>query len=119
MMFRNVSTTGIDLRHPLKDLFLNCYCSFVFADLNECLTDGICGYGAQCINVKGSYKCQCPDGYKFDKKLNFCEGDKRESFQFIVHLAISIDVNIYDNSDYGGDIWSLIYCVIFSRGKII
>ena len=47
---------------------------FTFPDINECLTDGICGYNAQCINEEGSYRCQCPENYVFNAELNFCEG---------------------------------------------
>lgn len=29
----------------------------------------VCGYGAECINEYGSFKCKCPDGYSGDPQV--------------------------------------------------
>lgn len=31
-------------------------------DINECSRPGACGLGADCVNLAGSFKCQCPEG---------------------------------------------------------
>uniref|UniRef100_A0A4W3GDQ1 Fibrillin-2-like n=1 Tax=Callorhinchus milii TaxID=7868 RepID=A0A4W3GDQ1_CALMI len=39
---------------------------FCFTDMNECLENpGICVNG-HCINTDGSFRCECPFGYKLD-----------------------------------------------------
>lgn len=43
---------------------------FVFADINECEGDAtkLCGNG-ECINIVGSYFCQCEDGYSVKPEI--------------------------------------------------
>nr|XP_039264255.1 uncharacterized protein LOC120340068 [Styela clava] len=36
-------------------------------DKNECLTPNICGKNQECLNLFGSYKCQCKTGFLADK----------------------------------------------------
>ena len=46
---------------------LNC------VDINECeLAIDSCSEDEECINTVGSFKCVCPDGYKFDDNKNRC-----------------------------------------------
>lgn len=42
-------------------------------DVNEC-TEGhkACGYGAECINLPGSFECHCPHGYSGDPYNGLC-----------------------------------------------
>jgi hypothetical protein len=39
---------------------------FSAPDVDECQEGGNCGYGAECINQDGSFKCVCPEGYRGD-----------------------------------------------------
>lgn len=48
------------------DFFSRVPCCFACLDVNECSMFGTCGYGAECVNLHGSYKCLCPDGYSGD-----------------------------------------------------
>lgn len=43
-------------------------------DINECdrTRHQSCGYGAECINLPGSYECQCPPGYSGDAYNGAC-----------------------------------------------
>ena len=36
-----------------------------FADVNECLNPTICKNGSTCINLIGSYECDCGIGYEY------------------------------------------------------
>ena len=46
-----------------------------FEDINECkLYPGICGEG-QCINMDGSYRCECHDGFLLDLEGMVCIGE--------------------------------------------
>ena len=41
--------------------------------MDECSHEGMCPNG-QCINVDGSYKCHCNDGYKQSPNQQICIG---------------------------------------------
>uniref|UniRef100_A0A4W3GFM0 Fibrillin-2-like n=1 Tax=Callorhinchus milii TaxID=7868 RepID=A0A4W3GFM0_CALMI len=48
---------------------------FCFTDMNECLENpGICVNG-HCINTDGSFRCECPFGYKLDYTGVNCVGE--------------------------------------------
>lgn len=65
------------------NVLLMCHRCLFLADENECLRDkNVCGFGAVCENVRGSYLCQCQDGYYYDGKS--CQG-KFISFYISVH----------------------------------
>ena len=46
----------------------------IIADTNECNIYEVCGDVAECENVVGTYKCNCPDGYTFDVEGKNCYG---------------------------------------------
>ncbi|CAG00601.1 unnamed protein product, partial [Tetraodon nigroviridis] len=53
---------------------LDCACAFWCADLNECSKQDICGVRGQCINLPGSYKCECHGGFRIKSHRNpICE----------------------------------------------
>lgn len=41
-------------------------------DINECEIPGSCPATASCINLIGSFSCECKSGYKYQN--NICEG---------------------------------------------
>ena len=52
--------------------FLFCkYCIFYITDTDECTDGSICGV-SQCINMPGSYSCQCNTGMDFDPNSLSC-----------------------------------------------
>lgn len=54
---------------------LDCSCPFSCADLNECSKQDICGVGGQCVNLLGSYKCECHRGFRIKSHRHpICEG---------------------------------------------
>ncbi len=48
---------------------------YCFSDVDECLLLNVtCGYGAECVNTDGSYKCECSSGFKQELDGN-CSGE--------------------------------------------
>lgn len=46
-------------------------------DINECEESRTaCGYGAECVNLKGSHKCVCPKGHSGDPFHGVCSPDQ-------------------------------------------
>ena len=44
-------------------------------DINECNeTTELCGSGGTCINMPGTYFCNCDAGYVLNSTLELCEG---------------------------------------------
>lgn len=45
--------------------------------MNECSKQDICGVGGQCVNLPGSYKCECHSGFRSKSHRHpVCEGTK-------------------------------------------
>lgn len=43
--------------------------------MNECSKSAICGVGGQCVNLPGSYKCECHSGFRSKSQRHpACEG---------------------------------------------
>lgn len=56
------------------------------ADVDECFNQDICGIGGRCVNLPGSYKCECHSGFRSKSHRSpACEGKKT---QVIVTLCI-------------------------------
>lgn len=48
---------------------------FCWADVNECSNQDICGFGGQCFNLLGSYRCECHSGFRSKSHRHaVCEG---------------------------------------------
>lgn len=55
-------------------LCLVLHISMNLADINECnIYPDICKNG-RCINTDGSFRCECPSGYKLDESRRECIG---------------------------------------------
>lgn len=77
-------------------------CSFLCADINECLNPGICSQ--ICINLKGGYKCECHNGYQMDPTTGVCKavGESRAGW-----TRISVLSSLINNGD--GDRISVVF----------
>lgn len=50
------------------------------ADINECeLNTGICKGGGTCVNIDGSYRCECPPGLTLDATHTTCIDTRQET----------------------------------------
>lgn len=53
-----------------------CVISFLYSDINECeVFPNICQGGGLCVNVEGSYRCNCPPGLTLDSTGTKCFGE--------------------------------------------
>lgn len=59
------------LRNYTTILHINIF----FADHDECQDTGMCTNG-HCINMNGSFKCECNDGYTLSPTRNTCIGEE-------------------------------------------
>ena len=52
-----------------------CYIlTFIITDFDECLgNNGNCSH--DCVNIEGSYYCECPVGYNLQTNKHDCEGE--------------------------------------------
>ena len=49
-------------------------CLILLEDINECKTERACGENAECVNNKGSFLCNCKNGYHGNPPSEKCEG---------------------------------------------
>lgn len=55
---------------------------FSSTDVNECLTPGVCVHG-KCINLEGSFRCSCEQGYTVTSDEKGCQGTKMLKSTFL------------------------------------
>ena len=60
------------------------YWFFLAADINECYELGRCANG-QCVNVQGSYYCQCNPGFDLTEDRMSCQGRGAHRLTFILY----------------------------------
>ena len=53
-------------------------------DVNECLTPGVCTHGT-CINLEGSFRCSCEQGYEVTPDEKGCQGTRIQSPPLSIH----------------------------------
>ena len=79
----------------------------VLLDINECDEDAnLCQMNGNCVNVPGSFRCFCPDGYSVANRGKMCVGKLRykietNTFIFSVCQLLTMMLNDqrYDNGD--------------------
>jgi hypothetical protein len=61
-------------------------------DVNECAANGNLCKNGHCVNTKGSYKCECYEGFEVSSDGKSCIGNFSLSFKFSIHLTfLSMD----------------------------
>lgn len=66
------------------------------ADVNECSKQDICGLGGQCVNLPGSYKCECHSGFRSKSHRHpACEGIKT-----LIIITLWVLVNRLSSNKY-------------------
>ena len=63
-------------------------CTFVQADIDECVDEDICGNFGECSNQAGNYTCICNQGYELIGR-NLCTG-----LVIIADLCIVFSLNL-------------------------
>lgn len=58
-------------------IFVNMPWVSTFADIDECKSAENACVGHGCINLLGSYRCECQTGYIFNSISRVCEGKQR------------------------------------------
>lgn len=79
------------VEQKIKTVFL-CRVLFFCLDIDECREiPGVCENGV-CINMIGSFRCECPIGFIYNDKLLICEGEARAPpeahFSFNLHFFL-------------------------------
>lgn len=73
---------AVRLSNPFQSICSHTLCFFCFRralDIDECREiPGVCENGV-CINMIGSFRCECPIGFIYNDKLLICEGESRTS----------------------------------------
>lgn len=58
------------------DFYRRVLLSLTVSDVNECTKQDVCGAGGQCVNMPGSYKCECHKGFRSRAhRPPACEGE--------------------------------------------
>ena len=71
---------------------------FFYADFDECHAyRGICGTNGTCVNIPGSYTCQCDPGYQYSNGK--CEGieNMMKLACGYIHISTQSDINECSN----------------------
>ena len=57
-------------------IFCFAFCLHAYLDLDECISVLLhnCSDTFTCVNVQGSYRCECPPGMAYILEANKCEG---------------------------------------------
>ena len=56
------------------------YLSSILADINECSQEPCLGVeNSTCKNTKGSYECECIEGFRKSADGSTCEGKKKNN----------------------------------------
>lgn len=69
---------------------LICLC---FTDINECADLSICINGV-CINIPGSYHCNCPPDFELSPTRVGCVGKSEQVLMLLPHDPIALNVEL-------------------------
>lgn len=63
-------------------------------DIDECeLMISSCDLELQkCFNTEGDYKCECKDGYHFDKNIGKCKGNLMMDYGMCIYLMDTTEI---------------------------
>ena len=67
------------------------FTSFLFSDINECLTLSPCDQ--ECTNIPGSFTCTCNSGYLMTGATT-CAGERKSFSYYFSQFCINICINI-------------------------
>ena len=62
--------------HQTPALILKYVCCYILPDIDECLRSDTnnCDENAQCLDTRGSYTCQCNEGFQMNDDTGVCTG---------------------------------------------
>lgn len=73
-----------------------------FTDIDECREiPGVCDNGV-CINMIGSFRCECPMGFVYNDKMLICEGKSCKYYICLFEIIICLHICLsacYENRD--------------------
>ena len=77
-------------------MYFNTMVVFFLKDVNECATNRMCPNG-RCVNMAGSYKCECNPGFRPSSNLQVCYGKVLAfvSAQVLKSVNVSITLQVH------------------------
>ena len=80
-------------------VFSVAYSTFLSADIDECKgTEEVCS-GHGCINLVGSYRCECGSGYVFNSISRTCEGKEPVDLAWWFYMVAQSKVQYLHSSE--------------------
>jgi len=77
-------------RSGLSLFFLHCTTSYFFSDIDECQSNQLNSCGQDCVNIPGSFICDCYQGYELNADRRTCDGK-----MFVINRVYLIHDQLY------------------------